>query len=178
MEWWQRELPASFYDHFFERPWPASTYLPIYRWIASKVEEPVLDVGCGEGSLARILYANGIRQYLGIDFSEVAIRRASDSLPLSFEVGDARLLDYSRMAGYRTVVLCELLEHIAPDLELLSRVPATCIVLGSLPRGDGWGHVRFFPTMEQVLERYGKVLLFKEFVPMETQWWCFNARRR
>ncbi len=179
LEWWQKELPASFYDHLFERPWPTATYVPIYNWIAARVVEPVLDVGCGDGSLAHILYsARNVRRYLGIDFSEVALRKARERVPLEFQVGDARELDSVTMAKYKTLVFSEVLEHIAQDTEICARIPAGSVILGSLPRADGWGHVRFFPSSSMVNARYGNLLEFLELVPVESQWWCFNARRR
>ena len=50
----------------------------------------VLDVGCGEGVLARTLLPGRYRSYLGIDLSSVAVARAAERAtpPMRFEVAD------------------------------------------------------------------------------------------
>lgn len=72
------------------------------------VGKSVLDLGCGAGQLTR--YLNG-HDYLGVDFSTVAIDIAKERFPsYVFNVGDIRNLAINE--DFDTVTLIEILEHL------------------------------------------------------------------
>jgi len=76
----------------------------------------VIDLGCGDGMLGK---AQGSRYY-GIDFSEVAIKRARENCPHGkFEVADIRNTGLPDKA-FDTVVLNAILEHFV-DFEFVLR---------------------------------------------------------
>jgi len=76
----------------------------------------VLDVGCGEGALARRLALAGAR-VVGLDPLAVAIERARDAVPASaaarFVEGSAEALPFPA-ASFDVVVFFNSLHHVAP----------------------------------------------------------------
>ena len=81
----------------------------------------VLDVGCGEGYLARWLFEAGTRRYTGIDVSRVAIDKAQTSAPSEarFEVADAVTFDPGER--FDMIVLNEVLYYMDRPEEVLDR---------------------------------------------------------
>lgn len=71
----------------------------------------VLDIGCGEGYLSRILIENGCR-VTGIDYSPEAIEKAA-RLPGRFLVRD--IYDFRPKKKFDWVVCSEVLEHLPDD---------------------------------------------------------------
>lgn len=86
-----------------------------YERYKERLEEPILDVGCGDGELLESLAVDGRRELYGIDISEVAIRLArsrlrpylGDGAEEKIQVGD--MLDLSRhfARGFFRTVFCE-----------------------------------------------------------------------
>ncbi len=73
---WEREYARGKWDHL-----GATDQLPHYSVIAGYVrhyasDSTILDIGCGEGLLQEHLATVGYSHYLGIDFSETAMRQA------------------------------------------------------------------------------------------------------
>jgi 3' terminal RNA ribose 2'-O-methyltransferase Hen1 len=114
--------------------------------------QSVIDLGCGEGNLLRLLVKE--RQFTrisGMDVSHVALARAREKLKLD-QAGDSaqeRLtlfqgaLTYkdSRLAGYDAACLVEVIEHLDPPrLASLERVLFACarpsVLVVSTPNRD------------------------------------------
>lgn len=153
--------------------------VPIHRWIAERVKERdvVVDLGCGPGSLAHLLNDLGHHEdYTGYDFSNVAVKKARKKCPwYSFARKDLRDVEKKDFDGVDVAVLCEVLEHIEDDLRLLRILPPGIHVLGSVPTfGGRHCHLRCFPSMMDVVDRYREDLVFKE-ICLVAKSWCFNA---
>lgn len=85
--------------------------------------ERVLDIGCGKGELAHDLATEAGAAVTGLDFNPVVLRFARSRFSadgLEFVEGD--VLTWSPPHPYDTVVLSNVLEHIAPRVELLRRL--------------------------------------------------------
>lgn len=160
------ELGQDHYDaalarvglNLWESPW-----LPVYAIAAdylATAEGPVVDVGCGTGRLAKLMYERGEVDYLGIDFSPRRIREAQGYVPaMRFEVGDAYDDGVrSRFGAFRRFAFLEFLEHIGDDLGVLRAVPSGAFVVLSVPSYDSAGHVRQFNSATAVVTRYGELL--------------------
>ncbi len=161
-----KELGPDYYDthldlvglSLWESPWLA-VYAIAADFLATG-EGPVVDVGCGTGRLARLLYERGERDYLGIDFSAARIKEARSYAPqLRFEVGDVndetvrrRFHDFGRFA------ILETLEHIEDDLGVIEAIPSRALVVFSVPTYDSAAHVRHFDSPTSVAQRYGELL--------------------
>jgi len=87
----------------------------------------VLDVGCGEGHLARVLLDRfpGVA-YTGLDPSSAAIEAAKARCPAaSFRVAGVEALD-ADPARYELVVCSEVLEHLSDPTQAMARLQARC----------------------------------------------------
>ena len=147
-----------------ELPW-----YPLWRVIVDYIKKHnvgrVIDLGCGPGHLAQLLYSEVMGlSYSGWDFSKEAINKARERCPYEgydFMTGDLRLLDFSSEmnSGFKSVFVCsEVLEHIEDDLGLLKRLPNNSTVLLTVPNFDDPGHVRKFAKAKKVRDRYSKIL--------------------
>lgn len=157
---------AAYYDRIFRtheqfhRHYSRSRYLPLWQEIAKSLppDANILEVGCGTGQLAALLFDEGFRRYRGFDFSESAVVRARASVPdFDFEVADARKLS-SFEGQYDTVVATEVLEHLDDDLGMIRMLPPGTSLHFTLPCKDDPSHVRYFPHVKGAEARYANVL--------------------
>lgn len=143
-----------------------------YRWYdlyeeASKLLPPpnkhtIVDLGCGVGGFARLLYRKGYKRFLGIDFSNYGIDLCKSRVPtFVFLVGDLLAPKIrERFSKHSTFVILEVLEHINEDIQLISSIPSKSTVIFSVPNKDFECHVRFFNNVEDVISRYNELLKF------------------
>jgi len=157
------EQNATYYDKAWQKWSPTTStersrlYLKAADWCARR--ESVLDVGCGPGLVAQILSGwSWPGHYSGIDFSTEAIRiaKARDLDPHRFEFRheDAAIVTYID----RPLLAIEFLEHVSFDVDFLRTVERGTPIALSVPSFDDPGHVRFFPTFDDVFRRYGPEL--------------------
>ncbi len=159
-----KQLGAEYYDELYltgdrayDRPL-TSPYYPLYRKVVELIGQAgardVLEVGCGSGTLAGMLIAQGLR-YRGFDFSPAAIAKAEQRNPQGrFGVGDAT--DPAAYPDpYDAIVCCEVLEHIEGDLAAIEQWRSGAVVICSVPNFDYESHVRFFRSEAEVAQRYG-----------------------
>lgn len=112
------------YKAFEEKKWSHQDQLVTFRHKAALnlvTEEPIFDIGCGDGLFLQMLKLRGFTKLVGIDFSETAIKKAHSkgikaqvhdlSNPLSFEDN-----------SFETVVMLDVLEHLYNPEEVLSEV--------------------------------------------------------
>src|SRR5215469_13231326 len=66
-------------DRTYDAP-EASPYLPMFKAVVAEARRrgmrSILEVGCGSGTLARMLMASGVSQYSGFDIAAEGIRKA------------------------------------------------------------------------------------------------------
>lgn len=184
---------AGFYDRAMTGPdEPAmlpldrSPWKPIYdeaaRWIPSST--PVVDLGCGTGRfIARLFRTSHTAHITGVDFSAAALSEAHSYL--SGEASDEWVNDpidevqlYRRLTlkqcdlrewkpeagASRTAFVClEVLEHLDDDLGLIRRIPPMTQFVFSVPNYLSASHVRCFPTLASVFERYGHLVQIRRW---------------
>jgi 2-polyprenyl-3-methyl-5-hydroxy-6-metoxy-1,4-benzoquinol methylase len=173
-----REQPAEWYDKVYnEAAWyrdhyTKSCYYALWSIIVDRIvgsgARRVLDIGCGPGQFASYLYDQGIRHYVGLDFSAAAVEMGCrKELGFEFVQGDARSSDVYDRVDYDVLVCTEVLEHVEEDLIVVSRFRPGRRCLCTVPNFPWTSHVRHFRSAEEVHERYGpffrdlKVLTFK-----------------
>lgn len=90
-----------------------SIYFPVWKKaveIIKKIDNPrILEIGCGVGQFANYLFDEGFAEYIGIDFSEEAIRKAKDTnirYKDNFYVDNAYTTDFFNR-NYNVLVLFE-----------------------------------------------------------------------
>lgn len=151
-----------YFKDFSETPW-VNVWSEIIHKIKIGNYKNVLDIGCGPGQFASFLFNEvGFVNYLGIDFSEVAIDFAKKNAPeFSFLCADAKEFDFTSI-DYDVVVITEFLEHVEWDIELLLKLKKGVLILATLPNMDSKGHVRFLSkdsetAKKEIKSRYGKI---------------------
>ena len=115
------------------------------RLLAPRQNERVLDVGCGIGYYVfELATRHGCEAYgVDLDAHDVALaRRIAEALPAPgahFSVDDGRALE-SPANSFDAVLLCEVIEHVREDVELLRELHRVLVPGGRLvlttPRSD------------------------------------------
>jgi trans-aconitate methyltransferase len=150
--------------------------------IISAGSPPVIDLGCGPGHLAEVLSSRGYRsQYVGYDFSSVAIADASarDVQSARFEqldLRDCNMSDFDHPDD-AVYVAIEFLEHVEWDIEILSSIPAGRTVIGTVPNFDDPGHVRHFTRLSDAVVRYSDAITVSDARRVGGSHFIFSGRR-
>lgn len=148
----------------YRRPVEESGYYNLYKTARDFLPENrntrILELGCGSGQLASLLLATGYINYLGVDFSKVAIGLAKRHAPktefrcMDFATAEAQGL----LKQFDSYMAIEVLEHINKDLELLTAIPIGKQIILSVPSSAYTSHVRVFKDLASVNLRYNKVM--------------------
>lgn len=157
---------AEYYDEIYKeseeykKPYTQSLYYEL--WMSAmnrfKVTDRILDIGCGPGQFAEMLYRNGIRNYTGIDFSSVAIKQARERIKeFRFIEGDARTESFAD--EYDLFIALEVFEH-TDDFAVIKNIGGGKDILFAVPSFDYPSHVRYFKDLNEVFRRYDSVIQF------------------
>lgn len=161
-----KEQDANYYDRMFldndlwNKHYTESIYYPLWTILADRIIRgkkvfSLLDIGCGSGQLAHLLYDRGITRYVGFDFSQERINYAQKLCPeFNFLLSDAFKTNIYSTYDYDTVVCTEFLEHVENDCEIIRKIPSGTHFYGTVPNFGCAAHVRFFNSLEEVKKRY------------------------
>lgn len=166
------EMEPEYYDENVSRVnllLEESPWRELYETAASFLPQAydcttIVDIGCGTGRFAKLLYNKGYTKYWGIDFSKARIDEAIRYVP-DFEFSIANIFDewvQSKLRKFNLFILLEVLEHVNDDMKLLSTLPSGSRVIFSVPNYDSKAHVRFFGSAGDVIQRYQKILNFSD----------------
>ncbi|MCR6105593.1 class I SAM-dependent methyltransferase [Salipaludibacillus agaradhaerens] len=167
-DFYDQVYKAGGHKRMYAKHYRHSPYLQLWEkslHILKGMKDPkIIDIGCGVGQYANLLFDHELLDYKGIDFSDEAIRLAKMTNNLyedKFEVDDA----YTSSIyddDYNTAILFEVLEHLQEDLRVLSKIKVGTHVILSVPNFDTVSHVRYFTGEEDVNKRYGELIAFQE----------------
>jgi 2-polyprenyl-3-methyl-5-hydroxy-6-metoxy-1,4-benzoquinol methylase len=124
----------------------------------------ILEIGCGPGQLAAAIAEAGLtKEYVGIDFSRIAVGLARKVCPAHYRFieADALSTDVYTSFDYDTVISTEFLEHVEGDLQVLGKLRPGTRVIATVPNFPYVSHVRHFDDADAVTDRYGT--LFRDF---------------
>ncbi|MCP4723985.1 MAG: class I SAM-dependent methyltransferase [bacterium] len=156
---------SGWYDDVYKQPtdyhghYTQSRYYFIWsvisdRMIRSGVKK-ILDLGCGPGQFAALLYDKGLRDYCGMDFSSEAIILAKRRCPnFKFLEEDIIKSDVVTSGEYDCVVSLEFLEHVKEDTGVIERIRPGTKFYGTVPNFPYISHVRHFNNEVEVISRY------------------------
>jgi len=159
---------ARFYDDAYSgsqeyaKYYAESSYYFVWTVIVDRVRRSglrrILEIGCGAGQLAEFLLEQGVSEYVGLDFSQVAIDMARQRLPASAKLicEDARTSRLYATEVYDAIICTEVLEHIDADLEVIEKWPTGVRCICTVPNFPYKSHVRHFDRASDVLDRYGR----------------------
>lgn len=157
--------PASWYDAEFVRDknygvkYTKSRYYQQWKKLLTMVkglEGRILELGCGPGQFAAMLEAEGLTNYVGIDFSPKAVEMATKATKQRIVCKRIEDSDLEKDMSYSTVLILETLEHMTQDVETLKRIRTGSNIIFTVPKFDGTSHVRHFKQKEEVRKRYGE----------------------
>jgi len=188
------EQGSQFYNENLTRhlkPLEESDWLTLYETTAELLPEigtgtRIVDVGCGTGRFAALLWRMAHRSYWGVDFARVRVEAARAYVDgYDFETLDVYSDEFkAQCRGDDTYVILEVLEHLKHDRELIESIPAGASVVFSVPNYDAQAHVRFFADLDAVKGRYGDLLDIndhREVIQNEATnrviWVCRSERR-
>ena len=166
------QLPATYDDMFeaggdagvFDLPYRRSPYYPMFRAVRDALRkhktQHVLEVGCGTGTMAHMLFDSMSLSYRGFDFSPVAVAKAKarTGRDAEFFVGDATAQATYADLHYDSIICTEVLEHIEDDLSAISHWAPGSFCVCTVPNYDADTHVRHFRTVDEVAKRYEKLI--------------------
>jgi 2-polyprenyl-3-methyl-5-hydroxy-6-metoxy-1,4-benzoquinol methylase len=182
---------AEWYDAaYLEYPPYADTPMRhMYKQVAKMIPRlaPVIDLGCGNGYLASALQeANYIGEYVGLDYSPVAIEMAAACFQnrqlvipefenfsknrYSFQVQDLQNWE-PEVTGdtHETIYTCfEVLEHVPSDTDIVNLVPARSRFIFSVPNYWSRSHIRTFDSVGVAFTRFPQ-LSFKSWYILPTK---------
>lgn len=151
---------AQYHVHYTD-----SNYYFLWTVLVDRIKrtnvKSIIDLGCGPGQFASLLYDNNIERHLGVDFSSEAIKIAESVCPeFKFKVVDLTKSDILSVHDYDCVVTMEFLEHIEFDLDVLAQIKPGTKVFATVPNFPYVSHVRHFQNKHEVINRYNH--LFSE----------------
>ena len=158
---------AEWYDSAYENTvayrqhYSKSSYYFLWAVVADRITRSgarqIVDLGCGPGQFASLLYDKGIRSYRGVDFSSKCIAMAKHRCPFfDFAIADLSDAGMLRDLPYDTIVSLEFLEHVPFDLEVIGNVRRGTKVFATVPNFPYVSHVRHFTSEADVRLRYGR----------------------
>jgi SAM-dependent methyltransferase len=177
-------LSPHYYDDLFKtggsqkayhNPIEGNMYEAIWKAIIEQVKDYrsslVLELGCGSGALAEGLLKADIVEYLGIDFSPVAIEmaraRCKEYLEFAtFLVGDVHLPIYHQ-SSYTDFVATEVFEHVEDDVRIARNIRSKARVHLSLPNFTTKSHIRTYAGPQAISSRFAGILKFSSFRPFK-----------
>jgi 2-polyprenyl-3-methyl-5-hydroxy-6-metoxy-1,4-benzoquinol methylase len=178
------EQKSEYYDKAFSKDprysgfYKELAHFPVFQIALAYLKEMdrpyVMELGCGTGQFAQFIWERGIREYLGVDFSEKAIEIAKKLSPQLFKVADISTVEIP--PEFDTFVLLEVLEHIEKDLEVLRRIPEGKKIIFSVPRFDDPAHVRHFTSKQEVEFRFQNVMRIEDLMKYQN-WYIVNGVR-
>ena len=144
---------------FYKLPYTKSPYFKSWSHIINcgwlRPEDKILDLGCGPGQFAEMLKAHGFKNYVGIDFSEEAIKQASERVP-DYDFHCEDIYDYEVGEYIDVIVALEVLEHLRRVLKFLRGMPSEKRFVFSVPNFEAKNHIRRFSKATGVKKRYSR----------------------
>lgn len=178
-----REYPSDYYDSVYSTGGWNNTYYKSYdeieyffAWLKAiymlerkGTDTTILDIGCGPGQFAQMLFDRNFTNYIGFDFSSQAISMAKErNQSMADRFFEANAFETELVHLDVDVYTCfEVLEHINDDLKLVTRLSSGKELIASVPNYDSKGHVRHFADMMEVYAHYSQVLDINEIVTTE-----------
>lgn len=170
--------PASYYDQDFKshpNQYSASHYI-VRNQILSEMllkhhPKEIFELAGAEGNFAyHLLKSPDIAHYIFTDFSNEALKVARKEIGndervefLNFDAENYQDLEKFQFDTF----VCSSLEHFINDIPILETLKGGTLICLCLPNFDHESHIRSFKSFEEIKDRYGNYLDFKEVQEFE-----------
>lgn len=175
----EKEKNSNYYDRvystskvYIKNPEEIDEYFSLWTTAAdiiSKSEyDSIIDLGCGPGHFAKVILdknilGRSVSKYFGYDFSSTSLSMAKNLIKNNnlciFEEKNLLEYDFSYLKSEKSIyVSFEFLEHIYEDLSIIRKIPVGSDICFSVPSFDAIGHVRYFNTSNDVINRYSELI--------------------
>jgi 2-polyprenyl-3-methyl-5-hydroxy-6-metoxy-1,4-benzoquinol methylase/glycosyltransferase involved in cell wall biosynthesis len=152
---WQKQYHKHYSESYYYLGWKF-----VLSWLSNHPNPKILEIGCGNGQFAKMLFDNGITNYKGFDFSPIAVglaKKNNEKYSGNFVVDNAytsQLYNYD----YNIVVILEVLEHIERDFLVLNKISKNTSIIFSVPNFNSESHVRWFNSKDDIEKRYNNII--------------------
>ncbi len=168
-------------DNHYDKSYLESPYYNLWLKILPLIPDsdlPILEIGCGTGQFAELMFDwkqqhnHNTPNYTGIDFSQVAINKASEVIAGKLFYADAY---YYVIDQYKFIISLETFEHL-DDFRIINRIPLGIEVVFTIPDFNDPAHVRYFKNITEVVMRYYHVFDFSHVEKFD-KWFICKAVR-
>lgn len=157
---------AEYYDKLYTDHTDFSRYNEVYKTIATIIDnEPnIYDLGCGIAEIRKFLPDN--KNYVGYDFSEVAVKKARQKQYLANEgIEQADIYNHS-FDGLKcdkdVVIATEVIEHLDRPIEIISKIPSGVRFIFSIPSFPDAAHIELY-TFHKAVAAFIEEVVFVEW---------------
>ena len=173
------ERNSKYYDDLYKNseeyklPFNQSVYYEMWLLILDLIpnkEIRITELGCGVGQFAQMLFENGFINYIGFDFSKEAIEMASKNQG-QFHRTD--LTEKIFTSKHNFFIALEIFEH-TKDFKIIENLGLGKEIIFTVPDFNDASHVRYFHSVNEVVERYKNVLKF-EYIKKYKSWYLCKA---
>jgi len=148
----------------------------IYQWLRVLDLIPLAvdmtELGCGTGQFAELVAdTRGGIQYSGYDFSQEAINQCNMKglVDYQFEVADLTKTKFG--TDHNFFVALEIFEH-TDDYQIIKNLGLGKEIIFTVPDFNDPAHVRYFHSINEVVERYKNVIRFSHVEKFESWFIC------
>lgn len=132
----------------------------------------VIEMAAAEGNLAHLMLSqdDSIERYDASDYCPSALKEMRKNIGndprTQLSILDAE--DYTKVPWEEyDCFVCTALEHIERDREIIASTKKGTIIALSLPNFDCEGHVRYFPKMQDAIDRYADLVQWEVMKEVE-----------
>lgn len=166
-------------DRNYNVHYTSCNYLSMWRDILKFINknDSIIELACGPGQFADLLYEYGVRKYKGYDFSSRAIEMAYENCP-EFNFAKKDLFEFiPDYSDTDLIIILEFLEHVDDDISILKLIPSGKNILFTVPSFDGTAHVRYFNNIDEINQRFIKVIDIKELYQFGNHFVCYGVKK-
>jgi len=153
-------------------------YFPLYKLVLTKLNrhDRIFELGCGSGHLAHMLRDNDFNNYVGADFSSVAIAQAKERTDQLFFEQD--ILQNNIWVNYDIIIATEVFEHLYYEKVLEKLNKGTQIVF-SVPNFLCDSHIYSWQDEQSIrndFEKYINIITIEiAMTRKEKKWFLING---
>lgn len=169
------EREAQYYDKAFSTRaeyglhYSESVYFELWGKVMNLIPEvQIIELGCGTGQFAQMLIDSGKEYLAGFDISPVAVRMAKEVNPQGKFI-ECDLTDADITGDF--FIALEIFEH-TKDYKIIENIGLGKEIIFTVPDFNDPAHVRYFHSVNEVVERYKNVIRFEHIEKFQSWFIC------